>query len=317
MKKILALTLALVMIVCLVACGGKDDGAYELMLSNAYYTAPYCAAYNPAATAKAEELGCTLEILDGAGNQQTQLEHANLAIAEKYDGFLYFPADVDGALPVIEALNDGGIAWVGVNAYTGDAIDEVGMKYYVGPDAASHGTTQGKTLVEMFPDGCNYVTIAGTAGHMQTIEMDKAFAAEVDPAKWVSLDYQNADFNAEVSMTKMADMLTAYGLACDGGQIDVIIIQDGGMTTGVKSALEAAGYKAGDVPLIAMGSNQVLYDSMKEGWLSASSTQDPSAEGALAVEVLYGVLEGTATPGWTKLPTPVAYPDTADNFAWF
>ena len=168
MKKILALTLALIMIVALVACGGKDDGAYELMLSNAYYTAPYCAAYNPAATAKAEELGCTLEILDGAGNQQTQLEHANLAIAEKYDGFLYFPADVDGALPVIEALNDGEIAWVGVNAYTGDAIDEVGMKYYVGPDAASHGTTQGKTLVEMFPDGCNYVTIAGVAGHMQT-----------------------------------------------------------------------------------------------------------------------------------------------------
>ena len=242
MKKILALTLALVMIVCLVACGGKDDGAYELMLSNAYYTAPYCAAYNPAATAKAEELGCTLEILDGAGNQQTQLEHANLAIAEKYDGFLYFPADVDGALPVIEALNDGGIAWVGVNAYTGDAIDEVGMKYYVGPDAASHGTTQGKTLVEMFPDGCNYVTIAGTAGHMQTIEMDKAFAKEVDPAKYISLDYQNADFNAEVSMAKMADMITAYGLACDGGQIDVIIIQDGGMTTGVKSALESAGY---------------------------------------------------------------------------
>jgi hypothetical protein len=95
------------------------------------------------------------------------------------------------------------------------------------------------------------------------------------------------------------------------------ILQDGGMTTGVISALEAAGYAPGDVPLIAMGSNQVLYDAMADGWLSASSTQDPSAEGALAVEVLYGVLEGTAEPGWTKLPTPVAYPDTADNFAWF
>lgn len=318
MKKILAILLVLVMVLALVACGGKkDDGAYKLMLSNAYYTAPYCAAYNPAATAKAEELGCTLEILDGAGNQQTQLEHANLAISEKYDGFLYFPADVDGALPVIEALNAGDIAWVGVNAYTGDAIDEVGMKYYVGPDAASHGTTQGNTLVEMFPDGCNYVTIAGTAGHMQTIEMDKAFAAVVDPAKYISLNYQNADFSAEISMTKMADMLTSYGLACDGGQIDVIIIQDGGMTTGVISALEAAGYSAGDVPLIAMGSNQVLYDAMADGWLTASSTQDPSAEGALAVEVLYGVLEGTAEPGWTKLPTPVAYPETADEFAWF
>lgn len=48
------------------------------------------------------------------------------------------------------------------------------MKYYVGPDAYSHGETQANTLIEMFPDGCNYVVIAGTAGHMQTIYMDKA-----------------------------------------------------------------------------------------------------------------------------------------------
>lgn len=100
------------------------EGGYPLVLSNAYYTAPYCAAYDPSAVAAAEALGCTLDVMDGEGNQQKQLEQANLAISEGYDGFLYFPADVDGALPVIEALNDSGIAWVGVNAYTGDKIVE-------------------------------------------------------------------------------------------------------------------------------------------------------------------------------------------------
>jgi hypothetical protein len=29
------------------------------------------------------------------------------------------------------------------------------------------------------------------------------------------------------------------------------------------------------------------------------------------------VIKGTAKEGWTKLPTPVAYPDTKDNFNWF
>ena len=86
---------------------------------------------------------------------------------------------------------------------------------------------------------------------------------------------------------------------------------------GVISALEAAGFKPGDVKFIAMGSNMVLYDAMTDGWLSACSTQDPVAEGKLAVETLYAVLQGTATPGWTKLPTPVAYPETKDNFSWF
>lgn len=340
MKKILALLLAVVMVLALVACATSEkpaddpapttepskteeptteekDGGYRLMLSNAYYTAPYCAAYNPSAKETAEALGCTLDIMDGEGNQQKQLEQANLAISEKYDGFLYFPADVDGALPVIEALNASDIAWVGVNAYTGDKIEEVGMDYYVGPDAYSHGVTQANTLMDMFPDGCNYVVIAGTAGHMQTIYMDQAMDELLDSSKYVRLDYQNCDFSAEIAMTKAADMITAYGLACSGGQIDCVVVQDGGMSTGVISALEAAGYQPGDVKFIAMGSNQVLYDAMVDGWLSASSTQDPVAEGKLAVETLYGVLEGTATKGWTKLPTPVAYPETKDDFSWF
>lgn len=296
--------------------GEKEGGGYRLLLSNAYYTAPYCAPYNEAVLAKAEELGCTVDILDGNGNQQTQLEHANLAIAEGYDGFLYFPADVDGALPVIEALNESGIAWCGLNAYPGDQIDEVGMEYYVGPDAASHGQTIANTLTELFPEGCSYVTVAGTAGAMQTIEIDKAIDA-LDKEKYVSIDYQNADFAAETAMSKMSDMLTAYGLSSEGGKIDCIVVEDGGMTTGVISALESAGYQPGDVSVIACGSNQVLYDAMADGWLSATSTQDPTTEGALAVQTIYDILEGTATKGWTKLPTPVAYPETADEFNWF
>ncbi len=296
--------------------GEETEGGYRFLLSNAYYTAPYCAPYNEAVFAKAEELGCTVDILDGNGNQQTQLEHANLAIAEGYDGFLYFPADVDGAVPVIEALNDSGIAWCGVNAYAGEQIEEVGMTYYVGPDVQSFGETISKTLVEMFPDGCSYVTIAGTAGHNQTIAID-AVMDTLDTTKYVSVDYQNADFAPETAMSKMADMLTAYGLSSQGGKIDCIIIHDGGMTTGVLSALEASGYQPGDVQMIACGSDQVLYDAMADGWLSATATQDPYEEGALAVQTMYDILEGKATKGWTKLPTPVAYPETADEFNWF
>lgn len=294
----------------------EKSGAPRIMLSNAYYTAPYCAAYNPAVENTGKALGYQVTILDGAGNQQTQLEHANLAIAEGYDGFLYFPADVEGALPIIETLNDSGIAWVGVNAYPGDKIQEVGMKYYVGPDASSHGHTIASTVKELFPNGARLVGIEGTAGHMQTLYINAALAEDLGPEyKW--LDRQDCNFQAEISMAKMTDMLTAYGLASKGGKIDAIVSHDGGMLTGVITALEASGFKPGDVSIIAMGSNQILYDSMESGWLTACSTQDPGAEGKLAVETLDKVLKGTATEGWTKLPTPVAYPDTKDNFNWF
>lgn len=316
MKKLVTLLLALALVLSIAGMAAAEEKPLRIMLSNAYYTAPYCAAYNPSAEATAKELGMELTILDGAGNQQTQLEHANLAIAEGYDGFLYFPADVEGALPVIEALNEGGIAWVGVNAYTGDAIEEVGMTYYVGPDAASHGHTMAATVKELFPDGANLVGIEGTAGHMQTIQINKALAEDLGP-EYVWLDRQDCNFQAELGMTKMTDMLTAYGISSQGGEIDCIVSHDGGMLTGVMSALEAAGIQPGDLTIIAMGSNQVLYDAMADGWLSACSTQDPVAEAKLAVETLYEVIQGTAEKGWTKLPTPVAYPDTKDEFNWF
>jgi len=322
MKKIISIVMVLVLCGAMVFANGtaeaekKDDGKVKIMLSNAYYTAPYCAAYNPSAQKTAEELGMELTILDGNGNQQTQLEHANLAIAEGYDGFLYFPADVDGALPVIETLNDSGIAWVGVNAYTGDKISEVGMKYYVGPDASSHGHTMAATVKELFPNGCNLVGIEGTAGHMQTLYINAALGEDLG-SDYVWLDRQDCNFQAELAMTKMTDMLTAYGVRSKGGKIDCIVSHDGGMLTGIMSALEAAGLKPGDVKIIAMGSNKVLYDALASGWLSACSTQDPVAEAKLAVETLYKVIQGTAEEGWTKLPTPVAYPETKDNFNWF
>ena len=296
--------------------GNTGDKPLRFMLSNAYYTAPYCAAYNPSAIATAKALGGELTVLDGNGNQQTQLEHANQAIADGYDGFLYFPADVEGAQPIIETLNRSNIAWVGVNAYPGEEIGKVGMKYYVGPDATSHGRTMAAILKQQFPKGARVVAIEGTAGHMQTIHINRAFSEDLG-SEYRFLDKQDCNFQAELAMTKMTDMLTAYGIASKGGQIDCIISHDGGMLTGIISALEAQGIKPGDVPIVAMGSNRVLYNAMKAGWLSACSTQDPVEEAKLAVETLYNVIKGTAAPGWTKLPTPVAYPETIEDFNWF
>lgn len=317
MKKLLSLVLVLVLVgAFFTGVVAEEKKPLRLMLSNAYFTAPYCAPYNATAIAIAQELGAEMTVLDGNGNQQTQLEHANLAIAEKYDGFLYFPADVEGALPIIEALNDSGIAWVGVNAYPGNDIEEVGMKYYVGPDADSHGRTMAATIKELFPEGAKLVGIEGTAGHMQTIQINAAFAEDLS-SDYVWLDRQDCNFQAELAMTKMTDMLTAYGVKSKGGEIECIVSHDGGMLTGIMSALEASGLKPGDVTIIAMGSNQVLYDAMAAGWLSACSTQDPVEEAKLAVKTLLAVIEGTAEPGWTKLPTPVAYPDTKDEFNWF
>ena len=314
MKKTLTLVLALAMILvsCLTPCLAESK-TYKVMLSNAYYTAPYAVAYDESAAATAEELGIELVILDAAGSQMTQLEHANTAISEGYDGFIYFPADVAGALPVIEALNESGIAWMGVNAYDGESIDEVGMTYYVGPDATDHVTNSVKMIKELLPEGGNLVRIAGTAGHYQTALYDKYYEENLGPEyKWIAK--VNCDFSAELAMNAMTDILTAHA-----DEIDLIKADDGAMLKGVVQALEAAGVEPGRYFIPGGGSNRSSYELLKSGWASSISTQDPVAEGQLAIQIMYQILTDpeNAPKGWTKLPTPVAYPETADEFNWF
>ncbi|MEI6387428.1 MAG: sugar ABC transporter substrate-binding protein [Spirochaetota bacterium] len=308
MKKAL---LALLIATMVIGLGSAQTAkAKKIILSNAYYTAPYCAAFNPSAIAKAKELGYELQILDGEGNQQKQLEQARLAIAEAA-GFIYFPADVAGSIPVVEALNKAGLPYVIVNNYTLDALKTNKVPVYVGTNVKQHGHNIATLVKELLPKGGNVVAIEGTAGHAQTIAFNEAFAEDFKGTKIVFLDKQPADFDADKALAKMNDYLTKYG-----SKIDVIISHDGGMLAGVIASLKAAG-KLGKIPIVCAGSNKVIYDAIKAGNVYGTSTQDPGVEGALAVSTLIDMMKGKKPPQWVELPIKPANKATIDKFNWF
>ena len=309
MKKVLALLLVSLMI-----AGGSIAAApkvKKIILSNAYYTAPYCAAFNPSAIKKAKELGYELQILDGEANQQKQLAQARLAISEAA-GFVYFPADVAGSVPVVEVLNKAKLPFVVVNNYTMDALKANGVPCYVGTNVKQHGHNMATLIKKLLPKGKgNLVAIEGTAGHAQTIAFNEAFKEDFAGTQIVFLDKQPADFDADKALTKMNDFLTKYG-----NKIDVIVSHDGGMLAGVLSSLRAAG-KLGKIPVVCAGSNKVIYDAIKAGYVYGTSTQDPGVEGALAVSTLIDIINGKKAPQWVELPIKPATKDTIDNFNWF
>jgi inositol transport system substrate-binding protein len=284
--------------------------AFKVILSNAFYTAPYCSVYNPAAIAKAKELGMELQVLDGEANQQKQLEQAKLAVSEA-DGFLYFPADVDGSIPVIEALK--GFPYIIVNAYTLEALTTNKVPYYVGPMVEKHGYNMVDLLFKLFPDKkANLVAIEGAAGAAQTILMNKAFDEKFAGTEIKWLDKQNADWDSDKALAKMTDFLTKYG-----DQIDGIVCHDGGSTAGAIAALKAAGIKPGEMPIVCAGSNKSIYEGLKDGYVYGTSTQDPGLEGALGVETMYKLLKGEKIDAIVYIPMDVATKDNADNFSWF
>ena len=321
MKKIFTIIMITAILAGAVAANAgteTTDQKLRFLMSNAYFTAPYCAAYQPSLESKARDLGVEVRILDAAGNQQTALQHATTAIAEGYDGFIYFSADVDGAMPIIDELNNSGISWIGVNSLDGSRLEEMNISYFHGPDSKSHGYTMAQFLLETFPDGANLVAIEGTAGHNQTININNAFSETLN-SSYVFMDKQDCNFQPELAMAKMTDMLTAYGVASKGGRIDCIVSHDGGMLTGIISALEAEGLVPGDVKIVACGSNLVVKNALESGWLSATSTQDPVTEGAEAMQLIYDIVTkpDSVPNGWYKLETPMASPETINQFNWF
>jgi len=310
MKRVLLSVLALAIIVG----SGFAQGTKvlkKIILSNAYYTAPYCAAFNPSAIAKAKELGYELQILDGEGNQQKQLEHARLAIAEAA-GFVYFPADVAGSLPIVEALAKAKLPYVIVNNYTLDALKANNVPCYVGTNVKQHGHNMATLIKQLLPKGIgNLVAIEGTAGHAQTIAFNEAFAEDFAGTQIKFLDKQPADFDADKALNKMNDFLTKYG-----NKIDVIVSHDGGMLAGIIASLRAAG-KLGRIPIVCAGSNKIIYTAIKAGNVYGTSTQDPGVEGALAVSTLIDIINGKKPPQWVELPIKPATKETIDNFNWF
>lgn len=308
MRKVLVSLVVLAVVAGTAFAAGPNK---KIILSNAYYTAPYCAAFNPSAIAKAKELGYDLQILDGEGNQQKQLEHARLAISEA-PGFIYFPADVAGSVPVVEALNKAKIPYLIVNNYTLEALKTNNVPCYVGTNVKQHGHNMATLIKQLLPSGKgNLVAIEGTAGHAQTIAFNEAFKEDFAGTQIKFLDKQPADFDADKALNKMNDFLTKYG-----SKIDVIVSHDGGMLAGVIASLRAAG-KLGKIPIVCAGSNKIIYDAIKAGNVYGTSTQDPGVEGALAVSTLIDLINGKKVPQWVELPIKPATKATIDNFNWF
>ncbi len=283
-----------------------------IIVSNAYYTAAYCVPFNAGAIAKGQELGYEVQVLDGEQDQTKQLEQARLAI-ETAAGFIYFPADVDGSTSVIETLQEANFPYIVINNYTKEAVEAKNVSCYVGADVTKHGENMAQAVMDLLPDGGKIVAVEGTAGHAQTIAFNEVFDAKFTPDTKIEwLDRQDGDFDSDVAFTKMSDMITRYG-----DQINLIISHSGDICAGIISALESAGYGPGDIPIVTAGSNESIKEGIEEGWITCTSTQDPSTESALGVETLVKIINGETVEKIITINEDLCYKEDVANYNWF
>ena len=102
MKRVLVLVLALLL---LTAFALAEAGGKKIFMSSAYYTAPYGSPLQRAVNEKAAALGYQIQIVDGEAYADKQLSQFKTAVADGYDGLIYWPGDQASTPPGVEYLN--------------------------------------------------------------------------------------------------------------------------------------------------------------------------------------------------------------------
>lgn len=291
----------------------QDETAKRIFFSNAYYTAPYCAPLNEAVKTIAEENGFEITIVDGEGNADKQLAQFKTAVAEGYDGIIYFPSDAASTPPVVEYLNSTDVTWMVINTPVDPSVQDQ-VPAMVAIDGKEVGNDLATIAKDYFgEDEGKIVYIEGAAGGAFNNDVYTGLTAGLESSSVEILNNrQYADWDPAKAMKIMEDMLTMYG-----DDVQMVICIDGGTFQGALTAVDDAG-KKGVLPMVCAGQDLIVKESLENGSLLGTSMQDPYIEGQLAIETLIKLLNGEEVDDWTKVPAGVCYKEDISKVAnWF
>ena len=364
MKKLLALLLVLVMVVALVACGGNDNETEaptdasqpasdatenndntdnsdtpvgtDLKVAVFYYTYSdtYISSVRTALDAQLDALGVTYQDFDSNGNQTTQNEAIQTAIADGYNLLIVnmvTSGSSDTAKGIMELAGDVPVI------FFNRAVDEDGVEAsasvlnayeniaFVGTDAPEAGHLQGKMIgeyvlehydeLDLNGDGkISYAMFKGDEANVEAIYRTQYGVEDADAvlteAGKPALEYFDASnsakyqvdlggaWSAQAALDYMNTNLSQYNEA-NGNMIELIICNNDNMAEGAISALEAAGYNTGAegatvIPVFGVDATDAAKELIAAGKMTGTVKQDAEGMAAAIASVVKSNGEGTA-----------------------
>jgi ribose transport system substrate-binding protein len=321
MKKKITLVLALLatLAVAVFAAGGGQKGGAavtgakrKVFFTNAFNTAPFCAPLNKQALQTAAENNIDLTIVDGQGDASVQLAQIKNAISQKYDGIIYFPADKQGSITIINTLNESGIPYAVIDSMVDDSVMPK-ITVFAGPDNIHMGEVAGQAFVDMSGGKGNVVILEGAAGTDPATNRQKGFLNIVSKYPGIKiLASQNVDgWDPAKAMTIMQDYITRFG-----NQINYLYTHDDGVFQGAQQAIAQAGL-TGKIKAISTGANNVGCKAIDDGVLYGSVLHSAKEEGQLGVEAVIKVMNGEIKNGdsaWLKCQSPLVTKENIEKW---
>jgi simple sugar transport system substrate-binding protein len=166
-----------------------------------------------------------------------------------------------------------------------------GRAVYVGADLNLVGRSWAQYLVDnkLVKAGDKVWMPVEVPGATYGADESKGAAAVFDPLG-IKYEIFDAKYDPTETLQNMTDYLTAHGKEINA------MIGLGDMVTGyAQKSMSAAGFKAGQIPVVGWGNSLDTANAVKAGYVNAATWQYPDSQGFMPVVLLYMAKNGMAT----------------------
>lgn len=286
MKKILVVSLVLILALGMFGCGGKapasdekEDTTATIGLIVSTLNNPFFVDLRDGAQAKADEMGAELVVLDSQDDSATELSNMEDLITKGVDLILINPTDSEAVGNAVAAANEAGIPVITLDrsANSGEVV------CHIASDNVAGGKLAGEFIIEKLGGKGKVVELEGVPGASAAIDRGQGFNEAIKGSDIKVVAKQTANFNRAEGLSVMENILQAQP------EINAVFAHNDEMALGALEAIKASGR---DILVVGFDATDDAVASVKAGEMGATVQQLPKEIGAAGVDAAMKVIGG-------------------------
>ncbi|NLB91671.1 MAG: substrate-binding domain-containing protein [Clostridiales bacterium] len=305
MKKLLTITLALVMVLAMGALASAEG--LVVAFSQIGAESDWRTANTDDVNAAIEAEGWTLVYDDAQQKSENQVKALNNFITQGVDYIVFTANDAAGFGDILKQVNEEGIPLVLIDRFPDAARDgSIDYTAYFGGDFPEEGARSVRWLANYLEkegraeEEINIVMLEGTIGADAQVGRSKGILAELENhPNFKLIDKNTGDFTRAVGQAVMESFLKSHD------DIDVLIAQNDDMALGAIDAIKAAGKVPGkDIIIIGIDGVKAAFEAIIAGEMNCTVECTPLM-GSFVVDTIKRLEAGETFEGDDKTIHPI------------
>ena len=289
MKKVIALSMTLLMVVMLfAACGNTDNGGStdggggsKVGLIVSTLNNPFFVDLKEGAEEEAAGAGVELIVLDSQNDPAKELANMEDLLTQGVEVILINPTDSDAVGNAIKMANDKEVPVVTLDrgANAGEVVT------HIASDNVAGGLMAGEYIAELLGGSGNVVELEGIAGTSAARDRGQGFNDAMAATDIEVVAKQVADFDRTKGLSVMENILQAQP------EIDAVFAHNDEMALGALTAIQSAGR---NILVVGFDATDDAVKSVEAGDMAATVAQQPRLIGSLGLKAAKDIMDGNS-----------------------